>query len=235
MRRRHSDVLLAALTLIGAWFCIAMIMSRITSLDRIDLAGVGLAAAFLAVQIARRALPKLTLGDAVIAAPVAMALIIGVRAEYSGRPMELSMLLPIGVAAVGGVIGAYTSQRRAATVSAVWKVLLAGFVSLGAAALAETAIGLVAMRAHQIGYLAGAIIGSFIVAARTDTTHGQCAFGAASVLAITGAAMHPDGIVAGVIAGFIVGGFLGAIGGRIGDKFRPEPKTEAELPAAQVR
>ena len=235
MRRRHSDVLLVGLTLLGTWFCIAMVVGHLAVLDRIGWASVELASAFVAVQLARRALPALTIGDAAIAAPVAMAILIGVRAEYSGRPMELSMLLPIAIAAVGGVIGAYTSRRRPATIAAVWQVLLAGFVTLGTAALADSAIGLVATRGHELGYLGGAITGAFLVAARTETTGRQCALGAALVFAITAATFHAHGILVGAIAGFIAGGILGAIGGRIGDIFRPERNAEADLPAAQVR
>ena len=98
MERKHSDVLIAGLILVGASTWLRALTQQLFVLDFVARGVILFVAAFGAAQFARRLLPELDFGKTAIAAIVSMGIGIGVFAHRFGEPMNVDMLKTIGVA-----------------------------------------------------------------------------------------------------------------------------------------
>lgn len=243
MERKHSDVLLAVLIFFGTYYWLPRLVRLAVDLDDISWLLACLVVAFVAGQVARRALPRLGFADCVIVAPIAMGLLAGLRLEFDERPFDLQTLLPIGISAVGALAAALTSRRRAETVARHWQVFAAGFASFGAGIFAGRIDMLVDDSHVALMAAIGAFVGSFLFAVFTPTTGRQCALGFGLISATATMADRaffdgPDAVTSmltAAIGGFVVGLIIAGVGGRIGDIFRREPDEEPKLPEAQIR
>lgn len=236
MERKHSDVLIAGLILVGATMWFAGLVHQLFVLDHVTRGVVWFVAAFSAAQIARRMLSDLDLGETAIAAVVAMAIVVGVHAHRVGEPMSVEMLIPIGVALGGAITGALTSRGRSEQIAKVWLVLGGGFAGFGAAVLVVGATMLATEEKGAYGgaLLGGAVIGALITALFTPVRGRHSALGQAIAFAVLFGWTNHDGVIQGVLIGAGLGAVLGAIGGGIGGRIADSRKPKADLPAARV-
>lgn len=81
--RKHAEILIASLVLVGCWMWTAIIAHRTLELDRIGRIAVVLTAGFIGAQIARRWLVTLAAGELAISALLACAAGIGAVAHHA--------------------------------------------------------------------------------------------------------------------------------------------------------
>jgi hypothetical protein len=236
VRRKHSDVLIAGLILVGATMWISYLIHAVVSIDEITRIAVWFASAFVATQITRRALVDLETGVTTIAAIVATTIVGGFVMERRHEPLQIGILGPIIGAAIGAVLSALTSRRPRRTVRLGWRLAAAGFGSLGMmlvlVAIAELALD--SEGALGGATLAGATLGSFIVALCIDVEGWMCAV---SVALLVSAFLFRAGAdeLGAQIGATVLLAMLAAIGGAIGSRIRAARQRNVELPEAQVR
>lgn len=233
MGRKHSDVLIAGLILVGATMWLSFLAHALLPSGDITRVALWLVSAFIATQITRRVFVDLESGVTTIAAIVATTIVAGIVMERRHETMDLGMLAPIAGCAVGAVLGALTSRRPRRDVKLGWRLAAAGFGSFGAGALGA---GLVLIASDSRGLLGGAMIagagiGAFILALRIDVNGRLCALGLALAFAMF---MFKDSIgVANVLGLAFVAG-VAAVGGSVGARIRASRAARVDLPEAQV-
>ena len=232
-RRTHSDILIAGLILLG------MLMMGAFASVGLDLqtwtrAIPWFIAAFIAAQLARRVLPDLAIDEVVIAAAVTIAIVMGISYKVKNQPLELGILLRIGVGEAGAIAGAFTARARepiprVLLIAAAGAAGLGGGVILTGPALLATNISAV----YGTALLVGSAVGAFAVALYTPARGRDAALGLAIPYALLFAVSAKDQpwFVNGVI-GLALGAVLGSIGGAVGAALRARRK--AELPEARI-
>lgn len=240
MRRRHSDVLLAGLILIGAAMWLALVVQHV--FDEVDVdfgdahhVAVLFAGGFCAAQVARRLLVELDTPTTIVASLVAMAVTIGLFAQRRYESVDIDMLIPLGAASAGAWLGALTSRAPAREPAKLWRVLGAGYAAFAAMLVCGGAVLFVT---ESDGYmvlsaLIGGALGALFVAWFAGVRAEHCALGLALVTAIATPAGNGD--VWGALAGAVIGWMLGGIGGAVGARIRESRKAAPDLPHAQVR
>src|SRR5262245_15297493 len=109
VRRKHSDVLLAVLIIVGVCIWLSLVERRVVPSFSTPVQFAGLfVGAFAAAHIARRLLVDLELGATVIAAPLAIALALGIFAQHHYMELRLDLFAPLGIATAGALVGAFT-------------------------------------------------------------------------------------------------------------------------------
>lgn len=238
MERKHSDVLIAGLILVGATTWLRALAQQLFVLDYVTRAVILFVAACGAAQFARRLLPELDFGKTAIAATVSMAIGIGVFAHRIGEPMNIDTLIAIGVALGGAIVGALTSRHRGEPVAKVWLVLGGGFAGFGAAILMIGMTMIVAdgEGAYLLALLGGATGGALLAGLFTPVRGRHAGLGLGIGFAILMGASTSDKSweIVGVV-GLLLGSVLGAIGGGIGARIADRRKSKPHLPEAHVR
>jgi hypothetical protein len=239
VERRHGDVLIAGLILVGAalWlFGLVRELVHIGDLERIATYAVS---GFVASQVARRVFVDLELATTVIATGVATAIAVGIFAERRAEAMHVGMLLPIGAGMLGAVAGSVASRARRNEVRLVWRIAAVGFASIGSFLLAS---GVLLWFDEKYDLAVGFIfplLASLIVALRIEVEGRHAAIGVAVPVATIAIASNE---LAEGLGGVLVVGFLAALGATIGARIRrsrahraQKRAAEPELPHARAR
>jgi hypothetical protein len=242
VQRKHSDVLIAVLIVVGAMMSVAMAAHRVLpAFNDLTRLIVVVVSAFGAAQVSRRLLINLELGGTVLAALIAIALSLGIFAHRRYVAIEPAMAIPFGAAGIGALVGALTSRRRNRDVRGGWRVIGAGLAGFGAALLTGGVVVLL-RGADSMGLLIlamfiGGALGPFFVALNTGADYHQCGQGVTLVfvgVSLTVAAGIYDAVVS-VLGGVMIGALAGAIGGGIGACVRRSRESTTTLPEAQVQ
>jgi hypothetical protein len=111
--RKHAQILITSIVLVGTLMWMFVLAYSNFEVNRLVMAALWFVTAFAGAQIARRLIVGLTTGDLAISSVLACAGAIG---AVMGRGVEprAEMLLALGCAEAGALLGAATSRRAAA-------------------------------------------------------------------------------------------------------------------------
>ncbi len=234
MERRHSDVLIAGLILVGAMLWLFNLVGVLSNLGEVERLAVWATAGIVASQISRRVFVEQELGTTVIAAGVAAAISIGILVEIRGEAIHQRDLLRIGVTMVGALAGSLLSRRRRQEVWLAWRVLAAGFASFGSLLIAYGLLHFADPRLTPVFVLVGPLLASLIVALRIGVHGVHTAWGTALVIGTLalGSALGFEAVL-----GALFGGLIAGVGGAMGARIRESRTRNAEphLPEAHVQ
>jgi MFS family permease len=228
--RRHSDVLIAGLILIGT-LVIAVVAGRLLSLPGYGMMAFALIAALAASYVARRVLADLALDEVAIAAAIIIALVFGISYHINGRPLRFDIVLPIAAAVGGALLGAVATRYREPP-HGIYLTLAIGAAGLGAGFLAE---GLLLMLGASRGGAAGAMLGAaflgcVVSAYFTNARAGHGALGMGLLFGVL--VLITSGTAVATFGAIFVGMVLGIIGAAIGAALRK--RRRPELPSART-
>lgn len=246
--RKHAEILIASLVLVGTLMWTAIIVHRVVELygfelDRVARMAVAFTAAFTGAQVARRWLITLTTGELALSALLACAAGIGVIALRPVAPPRIGMLLPLAIVEAGVLLGSWISRRRdpefAATappVRAIWRGIGAGLAAYGALLVTTGIAFLVSNEDSALAGFGGMLVGSALVVRFTSAGPADCAVGAGLIAASVGtaAAANATDVVLAIVFGFALSACVAGFGGRIGCWLRPKQAPAHELPGATV-
>jgi hypothetical protein len=233
--RKYSDLLIAALILVGATMWISYIGHALLPMSDIVRVALWLVCAFIATQITRRVLvdlePSVTTGAAILATTV----VGGIIMERRHEALQIGLLWPILGSVVGAVLGALTSQRPRREVRLGWRIAAAGFGSFGLTLLMVGVVVLTTDNNALLGCVvfAGAALGNCLLALRIEVNGRICALGFALLFVVLVLGSDRNDLGQALIAMAIVA-FVAAIGGGIGARIRTSRRPKAELPEAQA-
>lgn len=240
VRRHHTDILIAALTLAGVtgWLG-AVAMAWFDPASSIVRAVIWFVGGFLAAQLARRIAADLDLGELAIAALVTQLVVFGIHAKQKHIAVGTEMIVAVVVAEAGAILGGLTSRYDDRKHHALL-VIGGGAVCFGVSVVA-IGIGEIFGAAPGSLVLTGAIGGALLfVVVVPDSAWWHVTVGAGLcdgvlLLAFTAGQSNYAPVVVVMTVFAMV---LGAIGGLIGRAVRSVrvPKAESKLPEArQVR
>lgn len=233
-RRQHSDILIAALLMIGLLGWGGTIANRFIARDSYGKLALFFVAAFSAAYVGRRILDELRRAEAAIAIFVSICVLFATGYQHRGNAVSIEIVAPILLAQAGAVVGALVSRYRA-PIPAIFVLVAAGACTFGAGLLV---MGLTIMLGGSPGayVLFAAVLGAFaFTALHPAAAPWHSAVGSAWFYgsALAAAAVESEWMKA-ALASALFAMLFGAAGGYAGSFLRRRLVGRAHVPEAQL-